>query len=121
MGPAPLLGEPDASQCAADGGVERADPEDSRFACRAADTAPGNANTEADGQRRMGELALWTGAAVIAGRDDQYYCRDGYREEISPFRWRGPMYEFRPESGQAGRFGRVPEWYKPAPPPTNCR
>jgi hypothetical protein len=64
------------------------------FACAPADTGPGNAGTYADGKRFMGELALWTGAHVIAARDTQIYNDASGRTTIDFGAWEGPVYDF---------------------------
>ena len=79
------------------------------FACAPADTGPGNKSTSGDGLRLCGELALWTGAEVIAARDTQYYnpseivhYRRGrtVKNTIDFGAWEGPVYRFDPHSGQ---------------------
>jgi hypothetical protein len=79
------------------------------FACAPADTAQGNESTVGDGRRFCGELALWSGAEVIAARETQYYntIRAHYRggravnSTIDFGAWEGPVYSFDPDSGQA--------------------
>jgi hypothetical protein len=66
------------------------------FACAPADVGPGNANTYADGKRFLGELALWSGARVIGGRDTQYYNDATGAQTIDFGDWEGPVYEFSP-------------------------
>lgn len=78
------------------------------FACAPADTLPGNEGTEGDGRRLCGELALWSGAEVIAARDTQYYntvqARYGagrtVNDTIDFGAWEGPVYSFSPDTGQ---------------------
>lgn len=82
------------------------------FACAPADTAPGNEGTEGDGQRLCGELALWSGAEVIAARDTQYYntvaaSYSGGRkikDTIDFGDWEGPVYSFSPQTGYPTRI-----------------
>jgi len=77
------------------------------YACAPADTAPGNEGTRGDGQRLCGELALWSGAEVIAARDTQYYntvdasYSGGRRikDTIDFGDWEGPVYSFSPDTG----------------------
>lgn len=77
------------------------------FACAPADTAPGNEGTRGDGQRLCGELALYSGAAVIAARDTQYYNERTARysggrsvgNTIDFGAWEGPVYRFDPATG----------------------
>lgn len=65
------------------------------FACAPADTADYNRGTWGDGKRFVGELALHTGARVIAARDTQYYNPSGI---INFGDWEGPVFEFSPGS-----------------------
>jgi hypothetical protein len=77
------------------------------YACAPADTAAGNEGTRGDGQRLCGELALWSGAEVIAARDTQYYHRvdahySGGRtvgNTIDFGAWEGPVYSFAGNTG----------------------
>jgi hypothetical protein len=72
------------------------------FACAPADTGAGNEGTWGDGKRFCGELALWTGAEVVAARDTQYY--DTHRVAYSGGRavnetidfgdWEGPVFSY---------------------------
>jgi len=75
------------------------------FACAPADTGRGNEGTRGDGRRFCGELALWSGAEVIAARDTQYYNNvqahyPGGRtvgNTIDFGAWEGPVYSFTPD------------------------
>ena len=75
------------------------------FACAPADTGRGNEGTRGDGRRLCGELALWSGAEVIAARDTQYYNGvvahyPGGRsvsDTIDFGAWEGPVYSFTPD------------------------
>ncbi|MBW8270050.1 hypothetical protein [Caldovatus aquaticus] len=65
------------------------------FACAPADTYEANRGTWGDGRRFCGELALWSGARVIAARDTQYYFPgSGASDPIDFDAWEGPVYEF---------------------------
>lgn len=70
------------------------------FACAPADTASYNRGTWGDGRRFVGELALHTGARVIAARDTQYYNPSGV---IDFGDWEGPVYEFSPDQPEGVR------------------
>ena len=61
------------------------------FACAPADTADYNRGTWGDGRRFAGELALISGARVIAARDTQRYFPTGI---IDFGDWEGPVFEF---------------------------
>lgn len=65
------------------------------FACAPADTADHNRGTWGDGRRFVGELALHSGARVIAARDTQYYLPDGV---IDFQEWEGPVFAFTPDN-----------------------
>jgi hypothetical protein len=79
------------------------------YACAPADTGPGNAGTADDGRRFMGELALWSGAEVIAARDTQRYSPGGrFFGRIDFGAWEGPVYRFDPGTGN-------PSLYNPGP------
>jgi hypothetical protein len=75
------------------------------YACGTAQTGPGNAGTYADGKRFMGELAMASGAYVIAGRDAQTYNPESLRVAaplpIDFGAWEGPVYLFDPADGSA--------------------
>jgi hypothetical protein len=79
------------------------------FACATADTGAGNAGTAADGIRFCGEIALWTGATVIAATQTQFYSIDrsfwdwlaGNPGKINFGNWEGPVYSFSPNDGSA--------------------
>jgi hypothetical protein len=81
------------------------------FACGPGNTRPGYENTRIDGRRFCGELALISGAEVIAAIETQYYYhtptwyeslrgRDG---EIDFGEWEGPVFRFSPDTGQGSR------------------
>jgi hypothetical protein len=82
------------------------------FACATADTGEGNEGTVADGMRFCGEIALWTGATVIAATQTQFYSHerslldwiDGRDGEIDFGSWEGPVYSFSPDDGSATRI-----------------
>lgn len=73
------------------------------YACAAADVAPGNAGTYADGPRFMGEMALYSGAAVVASTMAQTYNPESIRKywpkPIDFGGWEGPVFRFDPETG----------------------
>jgi hypothetical protein len=69
------------------------------YACAPADTGAGNEGTAGDGQRFMGEMALISGAEVIAARDTQTYTY-GAASPINFGGWEGPVFRFDPNSGQ---------------------
>ena len=76
------------------------------FACAPADTGRGNEGTRGDGRRFCGELALWSGAEVIAAREAQAYDfvpahYSGGRTVGSTIdfgAWEGPVYSFTPNA-----------------------
>jgi hypothetical protein len=72
------------------------------FACAVADTPSYNRGTWGDGRRFVGELALNSGARVIAGRDTQYYTASG-GGTIDFGAWEGPVYEFSPDTPDGER------------------
>ena len=79
------------------------------YACAPADTGPGNQDTPADGRRFMGELALWSGAEVIAARDTQTYTFGGSANALIDFgTWEGPVYRFDPNTGYPSLFNAGP-------------
>jgi hypothetical protein len=89
------------------------------FACAAADTAPGNAGTQADGRRFCGELAIWSGAEVIAPLQPQvglnYLDRclrahPGYTQAyaIRMGEWEGPVLRFTPQDPEGHRIVPLP-------------
>ncbi len=72
------------------------------FACSTAQLGPGNAGVFGDAKRFMGELALHSGAAVIAGRDAQAYVSDVRVNNPVPINfgdWEGPVFLFDPQDG----------------------
>jgi hypothetical protein len=74
------------------------------FSCATADAAPYNTGTGADGMRFCGEIALWTGAEVIAAVQTQLYnttrtfwqwIRSANQAGTIDFgAWEGPVYSF---------------------------
>jgi hypothetical protein len=74
------------------------------FACATADTAEYNRGTAADGMRFAGEIALWSGAEVIAAVETQLYhrrrslwqwlMRSNRGGTIDFGSWEGPVYSF---------------------------
>jgi hypothetical protein len=81
------------------------------FACGPANTRPHWENTSGDGMRFCGELALISGAEIIAAVQTQYYYDTptwwqrlfGEDGTIDFGPWEGPVYRFSPDTGQAGR------------------
>jgi hypothetical protein len=89
------------------------------FACAAADTAPGNAGTEADGRRFCGELAIWSGAEVIAPLrpqtfhgflDNRWSSHPGYTQALAIRfgAWEGPVLRFTPRDPDGHPFVPLP-------------
>lgn len=73
------------------------------YSCGVAHTATGNENTGGDGQRFCGELAVWSGAEVIASNYLQKY------KKYSPVfldvgAWEGQVYRFDPNDGKSTPF-----------------
>lgn len=74
------------------------------FSCATADTAPYNRGTAADGMRFAGEIALRTGAEVVAAIQTQYYTMPrtfwqritgaNQAGTIDFGAWDGPVYSF---------------------------
>jgi hypothetical protein len=87
------------------------------FACATADTGPGNAGTVADGMRFCGELAMYTGATVIAATQTQFYAIDktfwewisGKQGDIDFGDWEGPVYSFSPADGSSTQINAPPQ------------
>jgi len=81
------------------------------FACGPAHTRSGFENTSADGMRFCGELALISGAAVVAAIETQYYYhtptwwdRIRRRDGVIDFgSWEGPVFRFSPVDGRGSR------------------
>jgi hypothetical protein len=79
------------------------------FACATADTGPGNAGTVADGMRFCGEIALYTGAMVVAATQTQFYMMEqdfwqaiaNQQGTIDFGKWEGPVYSFSPDDGSS--------------------
>jgi hypothetical protein len=84
------------------------------FSCATADTAPYNTGTGADGMRFCGEIALWTGAEVIAAVQTQYYVhprtfwqwltRSNRAGTINFGDWEGPVFSFTPANPNGRRI-----------------
>jgi hypothetical protein len=84
------------------------------FSCATADTAPYNEGTGADGMRFCGEIALLTGAEVVAAVQTQYYSQNrtfwqwltgANRAGTIDFgAWEGPVYSFSPGSPYGRRI-----------------
>lgn len=74
------------------------------FACATADTASYNAGTAADGMRFCGEIALLSGAEVVAATQTQFYAKKRglfewltRRNQVGTIDfgdWEGPVYSF---------------------------
>lgn len=87
------------------------------FACATADTGPGNEGTVADGKRFCGEMALHTGATIIAATQTQWYSNAqtfwdwirGQSGEIDFGNWEGPVYSFSPDDGSATQINPAPQ------------
>jgi hypothetical protein len=87
------------------------------FACATADTGTGNDGTMADGKRFCGEIAMWTGATVIAATQTQFYSIDksfwdwitGKSGTIDFGGWEGPVYSFSPDDGSATVINPPPQ------------
>lgn len=83
------------------------------FACGPANTRPHYENTSGDGMRFCGELAVISGAEVIAAVETQYYFHTptwwddllGADGAIDFGNWEGPVYGFSPADGSAWRVG----------------
>ncbi|HYM02033.1 MAG TPA: hypothetical protein VET85_03740 [Stellaceae bacterium] len=81
------------------------------FACGPANTRTGYKNSRGDGMRFCGELALLSGAEVIAAVETQYYYHtpswwDGLMGDdgtIDFGDWEGPVFSFSPDDGSATR------------------
>lgn len=81
------------------------------FACGPANTRTGFMNTTADGMRFCGELAVNSGAEVIAAIETQYYFHTpswwnslwGDDGQIDFGEWEGPVFRFSPDDGSASR------------------
>jgi len=77
------------------------------FACATAETGQGNEGTAADGMRFCGEIAMHTGATVIAATQTQFYTDtqtfwDYICNRPGPIDfgdWEGPVYSFSPDNG----------------------
>lgn len=79
------------------------------FACATADVGQGNEGTAADGMKLCGEIAMNTGATVIAATQTQFYTLDktfwdyiyGRPGAIDFGSWEGPVYSFSPDDGSS--------------------
>jgi hypothetical protein len=86
------------------------------FACGPANTRPGYQNTSGDGMRFCGELALISGADVIAAVETQIYymypswwdALVGNAGVIDFGDWEGSVYRFSADDGTAERIGGGP-------------
>lgn len=80
------------------------------YACAAADTQPGNENTNADGRYLMGALALCTNADVYAADKIQWYdTHNGMRNGAFDFAiWEGDLFKFSSATGMGVTTNRVP-------------
>ena len=103
-------------QCRSDGRVEGLINKIIIFACATADTGQGNEGTIGDGKRFCGEMALQTGATVIAATHTQWYSIDqsfwqwitGQSGSIDFGTWEGPVYSFSPVDGSATLINNPP-------------
>jgi len=86
------------------------------FACGPANTRPGYQNTYGDGMRFCGELALISGADVIAAVESQiYYINQSWwdslvgNEGVIDFGdWEGTVYRFSSVDGTAEKIAKGP-------------
>jgi hypothetical protein len=80
------------------------------YACAAADTQPGNENTDADGQYLMGALALCTNANVFAADKIQwYYTHSDLPNGAFDFNtWDGNLYKFFATTGRGITTNKPP-------------
>ena len=73
------------------------------YACAAADTGGGNSGTIGDGRRFLGEMALHSGATIIASSAVQTYNPESVRRFLpSPIdfgEWEGQVFAFSPDTG----------------------
>lgn len=88
------------------------------FSCGAANTHPELKNRPGDGMRLMGELALTTGARVVASNVTQFFhlipsivqtlfnagSRNDWRIDFGE--WEGEVFEFSPDDGIARKLSR---------------
>lgn len=86
------------------------------FSCAAADTHRASKRVGGDGKRLMGEIALTTGARVVASTASQLYksipslaqalfdagSRNDWRIDFGD--WEGDVFEFSPDDGQGRRL-----------------
>jgi hypothetical protein len=80
------------------------------YSCAAADTEPGNENTDADGRYLMGALALCTNADVYAADRIQWFgtYRDLPNGAFDFGAWEGDLYKFSANTGQGIVVASVP-------------
>lgn len=80
------------------------------YSCAAADTQPGNENTNADGKYLMGALALHTNSDVYAADKIQwYYTYKGMPNGAFDFRdWEGQLYKFSAGNGLSSPVTKAP-------------
>jgi len=86
------------------------------FACATADTGAGNEGTIGDGKRFCGEMALHTGATVIAATQTQWYSMEksfwnwitGQAGSINFGTWEGPVYSYNPVDGSGTLISNPP-------------
>ncbi|MCC7496915.1 MAG: hypothetical protein IT160_05010 [Bryobacterales bacterium] len=78
------------------------------YACAPAGTGRGNEGTVADGRRFMGELAMWSGAEVIAAQNTQYYSTGSWSSRIDFGAWEGPVFRFDPNTGRYAQILALP-------------
>jgi hypothetical protein len=78
------------------------------YACAVADTGSGNEGTAGDGRRLMGEIALYSGAEVIASSKTQYYSISWWSKQIDFGKWEGPVYRFDPDTGRPSQISPGP-------------
>lgn len=85
------------------------------YACAAAETHPDLAMTKWDGQRLFGEMALHTGATVLAADVTQWYR---FRTRAAPNqttaiidfqRWEGRLWRFEPDGSAPRILGSFPD------------
>ena len=86
------------------------------FSCAAADTHKASKAVGGDGMRLMGEIALTSGAKVVAAKESQVFhqipslvqslfdagSKNDWRIDFGE--WEGPVYEFSPDDGQGRKL-----------------
>jgi len=70
------------------------------YSCGPANTRDGYEGSPGDGMRFCGELAMWSGAEVIAGAATQRYSGASATGTINFGAWEGPVYQFNAMNGQ---------------------